>query len=176
MPRLNTISPDKAVGHTAEVYGAIKKSLGSVPNLFQAMGTNADVLQTFLGLGPSLKLLSGSEQEAIALTVAQKNNCNYCLAAHTLLGTMNGLSKEETLRIRRGQSENDKRQALIRFVGEVVAEKGHVSDATIEGFRAAGYTDAHVPEVMLAIVINIYTNYFNHINQTVVDFPSVEKI
>jgi AhpD family alkylhydroperoxidase len=176
MSRIQAIKPESATGHTAEVYGAIKKALGGVPNLFQGIGANSYVLQTFLGLGPSLKLLSGKEQETIALVTAQKNNCEYCLAAHTMLGKMQGLSKEETLQIRQGKSQDTKQQALIRFVNEIVSEKGHVSDASLAELRAVGYTDAHVPEILLAVVINIYTNYFNHINQTVVDFPAAEKI
>lgn len=176
MPRLNAITPAQATGHTAEVYSAIKKSLGKVPNLYQGIGVNSNVLQTVLSIGPSLKLLNGTEQETIALAVAQLNNCDYCLAAHTLLGGMNGLKKEETIRIRQGKSEDSKRQVLVQLVIEIVREKGHVSDNTLNEFRSVGYTDAHVPEVLLSVVQNIYTNYFNHINRTEVDFPAAEKI
>jgi AhpD family alkylhydroperoxidase len=176
MSRIQAVTPAQATGHTAEVYSAIKKSLGSVPNLFQGIGVNSNVLQTFLGLGPSLKLLNGTEQETIALVVAQKNDCDYCLAAHTVLGGMHGLPKEETIRIRKGRSEDGKRQSLIRLVQEIVTEKGRVSDQSLGDFRSAGYTDAHIPEVLLSVVQNIYTNYFNHMNQTEVDFPAAEKI
>lgn len=176
MSRIQAVTPEAATGHTAEVYGNIKKAMGSVPNLFQAIGVNSNVLQTILGIGPSLKLLNGQEQETIALAVAQKNGCEYCLSAHTLVGTMQGLSKDETINIRKGKSQDSKRQALINFVNEVVSEKGHVTDATLNNLRGAGYTDAHIPEVTLAISLNLFTNYYNHINKTVVDFPPVEKI
>ena len=176
MSRIKGISPEAATGHTAEVYGNIKKALGKVPNLFQGIGVNSNALQTFLGIGPSIKLLSGAEQETIALVVAQKNNCSYCLAAHTLLGSMHGLNKDESIRIRKGASSDSKRQALINLVNEIVVEKGHVSDKALNDFRGVGYTDAHIPEVLLSVVQNIYTNYFNHINQTEVDFPAAEKI
>ncbi len=176
MTRIKSITPDQATGHTAEVYGAIKKALGGVPNLFQGVGVNSNVLQTYLGLGPSLKLLSGAEQETIALVTSQKNNCDYCIAAHTVLGGMMGLKKEETLAIRKGNSADTKRQALVSFVSEVVSEKGRVSDRTLENLKQVGYTDAHVPEILLAIVATTFTNYFNHVNQTELDFPAADKI
>lgn len=176
MSRIKAIVPDQATGHTAEVYSAIKKSLGKIPNLFQAIGVNSHALQTLLGIGPSLKTLTGVEKETIALVVAQKNSCNYCLSAHTLLAGMHGISKEESLNIRKGNPQGNKQRALVAFVSEVVTEKGHVSDKVLREFKEAGYTDSQIPEVLFAIVENIYTNYFNHINQTEVDFPLVEKV
>ena len=176
MSRIKAIKPEEATGHTAEVYSAIKKSLGGVPNLFQALGVNSQALQTLLGIGPSLKTLTGAERETIALVVAQKNNCGYCLSAHTVLAGMHKLSNEEIINIRKGQPSNSKQKALVNFVNEVVVEKGHVSDRTLNEFRAAGYTDAQIPDVLFAVVENFYTNFFNHINQTEIDFPVVEKI
>ncbi len=176
MSRIKSITPEQATGHTAEVYSAITKALGKVPNLFQAVGVNSNALQTLLGIGPSLKTLSGSEKETIALVVAQKNNCNYCLSAHTVLAGMHGISKEETLNIRMGKPQGSKQQALVNFVGEIVTEKGHVSDKALNEFKAAGYSDAQVPDILFAVVENIYTNYFNHINRTEIDFPVAEKV
>lgn len=176
MSRINAISPEQATGHTAEVYSAITKALGKVPNLFQAIGVNSNALQTLLGIGPSLKTISGAEKETIALVVAQKNNCGYCLAAHTVLAGMHKISKEETLNIRKGNPEGQKQKALVNFVSEIVTEKGHVSDKTLNEFRAAGYSDAQIPDVLFAVVENFYTNFFNHINRTEVDFPAAEKI
>lgn len=176
MSRINAITPEQATGHTAEVYSAITKALGKVPNLFQAIGVNSNALQTLLGIGPSLKTLTGAEKETIALVVAQLNNCGYCLSAHTLLAGMHGISKDETLNIRKGNSQNSKQKALINFVSEIVMEKGHVSDKTFSEFKEAGYTDAHIPDVLLAVVENFYTNFFNHINKTEIDFPLAEKV
>jgi len=178
MTRLKTITPEEATGETANVYGAIKSALGGIPNIFQGIANSPRALGIFLSIGEGLKsgLLSGAEQELIALAVAQKNSCEYCLSAHTVLGKMNGLNEQQMLDIRRGNSEDSKRQALIKLVSEIVSEKGHISDATLDNFRGQGYTDAHVPEVLLSIVQNIYTNYFNHINKTVVDFPKPPSI
>lgn len=179
MSRLKKVSVEAAEGKTAELYSAIKGSLGGVPNLFQALGNNPRALEIFLGIGGGLKggHLSGVEQGAIALTVAQFNGCDYCLAAHTAIGSgVLKLSNEEMSANRKGTSTDKKRQALIELTRQIVGEKGHVSDSALASFRAAGYTDAHVPEVLLAVIQNVFTNYFNNLNRTEVDFPAAPKI
>lgn len=178
MARLKSVKVEEAQGKTVELYSAIKGSLGGVPNLFQSLGNSPKALETFLGIGGGLKgsLLSGPEQGAIALVVAQANSCDYCLAAHTVLGGMQKLSPEEMAANRKGTSNDSKRKALIELTKEIVSEKGRVSDKSLSNFRSAGYTDAHVPEVLLSVIQNIYTNYFNNLNQTEIDFPLAPKI
>lgn len=176
MSRLQKITVEQATGHTAEVYGAIKKALGGVPNLFQSVGVNSSVLQTYLGIGPSLKLLSGAEQETVALITSQANQCDYCLAAHTVLGKMHGLKKEETLEIRQGRGSQSQQQALVSFTFEAIQKQGKISDETLNNLRQAGYTDAHIPEILMVIAATTFTNFFNSINQTEIDFPAAEKI
>lgn len=175
MSRLKSVPLDEASGLTADLYSAIKSQLGGVPNLFQFLGVSPKVLESYLGMGPAQTSLTGAEKETIALVVAQANSCNYCLAAHTVLGKMNGLNEEETISIRQGKSADRKRSALIQLAGEIVREKGHVSDQTFQNFKAAGYSEAQIPEVVLAVVQNIFTNYFNHVNKTEVDFPAAPK-
>lgn len=176
MSRLKSISVENATGHTAALYSDIKRNLGGVPNLFQALGPSPKVLENYFAMSAAQSSLSGGEKALIALAVAQVNSCDYCLAAHTVLGGMSKLSAEEMTAARRGESPNEKRDALVKFAREIVLEKGRVSDQTLENFLAAGYTEAQVPEVVLGVAQNIFTNYFNHVNQTDVDFPAVPKL
>lgn len=49
--------------------------------------------------------------------VSQSNGCGYCVAAHSLLGKIAGLSEEAVRQIRAGQPTGDaKRDALVRFL------------------------------------------------------------
>lgn len=178
MSRLENVKPDKAVGDLAETYSAIKKQMGGVVNLFQALGNSSQALNGYLTIGGLLKSghLSATELETIALVSAQTNGCEYCTSAHTTLGKMAGLSQETMISIRKGQGENDKSSALITFVREILSERGRVSDQTVNRLKTAGFTDAQIPEIFLAIAQNVYTNYFNNFNQTEVDFPAVTKI
>ena len=68
---------------------AVKNLLGSVPNLFRIVSNSPQALEGYLGLNGALGkgLLDGQTRERIALAVAQINGCDYCLAAHSYLGT-----------------------------------------------------------------------------------------
>lgn len=176
MSRIKATTPEQATGQTAELYKAIKGQLGSVPNLFQALGQTPLVLQTYLGLSGAQTSLSGAEKELIALVVAEANGCEYCLAAHTALGKMNKLSESEIIAARKGDSLDSKRDALLKLTQEIVAKRGNISDQNFASFIAAGYSEKQIPEIVLAVSQNVFTNYLNNINHTEIDFPRAEKL
>ena len=176
MSRLNSVSIEQATGHTADLYSAIKSQLGGVPNIFLSLGSSPKVLETYLGMGSALDSLSGSEKESIALVVAQTNACEYCLAAHTLLGKKSGLSDGEVIAARKGGAGHLKKDALVKLAQEIVTKKGNISDQAFNNFLAAGYKESQVSEVVLCVAQNIFTNYFNHVNKTEIDFPAAVKI
>ena len=39
--------------------------------------------------------------------------------------------------------------------------------------RSAGYDDAQVIEIVLHVALNTWTNYFNEVAKTDIDFPAV---
>lgn len=178
MSQLKSIKLEEATGQTAKLYSAIKGALGGVPNLFQGLGISPRALEAYLNIGGALKggLLSGQDQEAIALTVSAKNGCNYCQAAHTVLGKMNGLTEDEMKSNRSGSSKDTKRVHLIRLVSEIVENKGSVSFSALQAFKSAGYTDEHIPEILLTVVQTAFTNYYNELNKTDLDFPAAPKL
>jgi AhpD family alkylhydroperoxidase len=176
MSRIKPILVNQAAGQTEQLYNAINSQLGMVPNLFQTMGVTPKVLETYLGLSSVQLSLSGAEKELIALVVSEKNGCGYCLSAHTVLGKLNKLSDDEIILARKGQSKNVKYNSLLMLVAEVISNKGNVSDDTIAQFKANGYSTNQLPEIMLAVVQNIFTNYLNNLNRTEIDFPIAPKI
>jgi alkylhydroperoxidase family enzyme len=61
----------------------------------------------------------------------------------------------------------------VRFAATLVRAHGHVSDAELAAVRAAGYADAEIVEIVLAVALNTFTNYVNEVAQTAIDFPRV---
>ena len=49
-----------------------------------------------------------------------------------------------------------------------------MSDDDVASLRAAGTTDAELAEIVGAVALNMFSNYFNHVADTEVDFPEVE--
>ena len=96
MSRINTPAVETATGATAEVYAQIKKAAGKVPNTFAAIGALAPAaLNAMLAADGVLAAgsLSKQDQETIKLLVSEIAGCDYCVAAHSLLGKMTGLNR-----------------------------------------------------------------------------------
>lgn len=165
-----TPSPD-----VQKTLDGVKSKLGVVPNIFQTFAHSPAVLDFYMNgtgaLGKST--IPAKLRESIALTVAGQNTCDYCASAHTKIGQSLGASDDELAMNLNGQSQDAKSAAALTFASAVVVKQGRVSDADIQAFKDAGYSDAEVLEVVAIVAINIFTNYFNHVADTDVDFPFV---
>ncbi|MFT7638368.1 MAG: alkylhydroperoxidase family enzyme, partial [Pirellulaceae bacterium] len=58
----------------------------------------------------------------------------------------------------------------------IVDARANVSDADVEEVRTAGVSDAEIAEIVGLVSLNIYTNYFNHVAGTEVDFPAAPEL
>jgi uncharacterized peroxidase-related enzyme len=175
MARINPIDHGSATGQAKDLLDGVKAQLGVVPNIFATFVQSPKVLEGFLALNGALSqgLLSPQLREQIALTVAGANNCDYCASAHTALGKGAGVASDELARNLRGQSNDWATQAVLTFVSKVVEHRGQVSDADVDNLRAANFTDGEIVEIVTHIGANLFTNYFNHIAATDIDFPIV---
>lgn len=178
MPRINPLTETTTSPEAKEIFVQLKKSLGKVPNIYATMAHSPTTLKGMLAYGVALKkgVFSSKEVEAIGLAVGQENNCNYCLAAHTLMGKGAGWSEEETHSIRLGNPADKKIKALTDLAREIVRSKGLPAQESIDAFLAAGYNQAALVELIAWVAHNIFTNYFNHIAETEVDFPPAKEI
>jgi uncharacterized peroxidase-related enzyme len=155
---------------------AVKKMLGSVPNLFRMVATSPAALEGYLGMLGALSkgALPAATHERIALTVAEANGCDYCLSAHAWLGkNVARLDDAEMAANRTGSSLDAHANAAVRFARQIMERRGHVSDADVRAVRDAGYTDAQVIEIVQHVALNTWTNYVNSVARTVIDFPVV---
>jgi uncharacterized peroxidase-related enzyme len=175
MNRLHTIEINDATGETAQLFAAIKQAVGKVPNAYRAIGSNAPaVLGHVLQTGAVLKQgeLSAREQEAINLAVSEVSACDYCLAAHSLTGKMAGFSVDQLHELRQGTFSGDaKLDALVKFAVRLVKTSGTVPAEAVESVKKAGYSDRQIVEIILAVSAILFTNMFNRVNDTVLDFP-----
>jgi uncharacterized peroxidase-related enzyme len=176
MPRLNVVEPAQAEGKAKELFeGPLK---GKHLNIFKGMANSGAALDAYVSLSGALanSTLSPAEREAIALTLAEANQCEYCTAAHTMIGKSVGLSEADTLALRGGSVSDPKLAALRSFVIALRERQGAVSDDELAAIRSAGYDDGHVAEMVACYAMNIYTNYFNHVNDTAVDLPAAPEL
>jgi uncharacterized peroxidase-related enzyme len=158
---------------------AVKKQLGSVPNLFRLTAISPATLEGYLSLNGALGkgTLTPATRERIALAVSEINNCNYCLAAHSYLGkNLAKLSDAEVTANRKGRSSDAKAEAAIAFAVKVTKARGAVAENDLAAVIAAGYSNAEALEIVAHVALNTLTNYINIVFKTDVDFPEVPKL
>ena len=178
MNRIAPIHPENATGATKEHLEGVQKKLGMVPNMMRTMATAPKVLEGYLQLSGALGggTLPAKVREQIALTVAQANGCEYCLAAHTAIGGMVGLSAEQIYDSRVGTAVDSRTNAILMLAHAIVNERGNLDDAQFQAARNAGLDDTAMAEVAANVALNVFTNYFNNLARTEVDFPAVAPI
>jgi uncharacterized peroxidase-related enzyme len=178
MTRLHTIAPADAIGPAATLFGAIKNAIGMVPNAYATVGSNSPVaLKAALGLDAALRdtSLTAKHGEIIKLAVSATVGCDYCVAAHTLMGKKAGLTPAAMLAIRRGGGSGDAAtDALAHFARLLVSTTGTVPVEEVDAVKAAGYSDAQIVDTMLAIASITFTNLLNRVNDTTLDFPAAD--
>ncbi|MGP1273179.1 MAG: carboxymuconolactone decarboxylase family protein [Phycisphaerales bacterium] len=177
MPRLTTIDPAQTTGEAKEIFDGPLK--GKHLNIFKGMANSPAGLRFYLGASGALggASLSAKEQEVVQLVFAQANDCGYCQAAHTAIGKGAGLSEAQTVAARKQADLGDaKLTALAKFAAALHEKRGFVSDEDLAAFKAAGYNDGAVVEVIATAALATYTNWFNHVNETPVDLPTPPAI
>ncbi|SEI67505.1 carboxymuconolactone decarboxylase family protein [Paraburkholderia diazotrophica] len=177
MGRLNSQSVSEATGQAADLFAGIKRAVGMVPNAYVDIGTNSPAaLQVLLSTGDALGkgALSRKEVEAIKLAISGVADCDYCLAAHSLAARKAGIAADDIAALREGRDSADARlNAIAAFARAVFTTRGTVPVEVVDAVKAAGYSNQQIVETLLAIADITFTNLFNRVNDTVVDFPKV---
>ncbi|WP_193213790.1 carboxymuconolactone decarboxylase family protein [Luteolibacter marinus] len=175
MNRLNIVPTEGAPEEIATLYGAVKQKLGLVPNMVKALGNSRAALEGYLSLSGALSggRLPAATREKIALRVAELNRCGYCLSAHTAIGGLLKIPASALTGARAGYSADAREQAILDLVEAIVETRGNVADAAYRAAVGAGLDEEAITEVAANVALNVFTNYFNRLAATEIDFPEV---
>jgi uncharacterized peroxidase-related enzyme len=176
MPRITTVTPDDTPLKSQPLLDAVEKKFGHVPNMIRTLAHSPAGLGFYLAQTQALAggNLEPRLREKIALAVAGINDCDYCACAHTLAGKARGIDPTELASNLAGRSADRQTQAALDFVTQILVTKGHVGDDALVAVREAGYDNNAIVEIVAHVGMNIFTNYFNHIAETVIDFPLIK--
>lgn len=155
-----------------DILTAVQKKFGFLPNLLGELAAAPAALKAYTTLNELLgqTSLTPVAQQVVLVAASMTNGCHYCVAAHTAGVTMAGLADDQVGALRSGGPLADpKLEALRLFTTAVVEHRGHVSDADLQKFLAAGYEPAQVFEVLLGVTMKTLSNYSNHIAHTPLD-------
>jgi uncharacterized peroxidase-related enzyme len=153
----------------------IHTAFGTVPQMFRAVANSPAALKSMWGSFGALGsgVLGAKLSELIAVAVADRNACEYCLAAHTALGRKAGASAQELQAAQAGESSDPRANAALRFALKLVDARGQVGEGDVQALRGAGFSDEEVVEVVAHVALNLFTNYVNIALAVPVDFPAV---
>jgi len=176
MSRIAALDPETTLGESRPIFDAIHRKLGMVPMMMRVMGNSPAVLNAYLSFSEALaKNVIGSKlTELIALTVVNKNSCEYCTTAHVFIAShILKLDHEIIALALEGRASSKKLQSALSFVTELVEKNGNVSDQTIQNMRLEGFTDSDIIEISACTALNMFTNIINNISKPEIDFPKI---
>jgi AhpD family alkylhydroperoxidase len=172
VPTRDAVSPANQA-----IFDSLKGKLGFVPNLYATMAHSDTALASYLALQSAKSSISGKAREVVNLVVSEVNACEYCLAAHTVIGRMHGFSDEQILEIRGGRARWDARlDALAVLARSIAGNRGHADPAALQAFFDAGWTQANLVDAIVTIGDKVVTNYLHSTTRVPVDFPAAPPL
>lgn len=173
---MQLVQLDNATDSQKELLIKAKKENKMIPNMYKAMANSPILLKSYLTAYKDFREhsdFSPAEQEVVFLTISVENNCNYCMAAHSLLADMvSKVPPSVTDAIRDGKEITDiKLKNLAEFTVIMVNKRGNPSEEDVKKFFESGYNEKHILDIILAISIKTLSNYVNHVFYTELDAP-----
>lgn len=175
MSRIPLLAASDTHGERQQLLAQIHGAFGATPAMFRAVAHSSAALKSMWGSFSALGagVIPAKLGEQIAVAVAQRNACHYCLAAHTLLGRKAGATADEMAAAQRGESADARTAAALRFALRLVEARGQVDAAEVQALRDAGFSDEEAVEIVAHVALNLFTNYVNLAFDVPVDFPAV---
>lgn len=176
MSRIPLIDPVHASGERRALLDQVQAAFGATPAMFRAVANSPAALKSMWGSFGALGggVIPAKLAEQIAVAVADRNGCEYCLAAHTALGRKAGASAAEMAAAQQGESSDAATAAALRFALKLVEQRGQVGEADVQALRGAGFSDEQIVEILAHVALNLFTNYVNVAFDVPLDFPAVK--
>lgn len=178
MQRLNLFNPQLAQGRTKELLDAVEQAFGTVPNTVRVMANSAAVLDSFVSFGTAMGGAKIGEKlhNQVKLNTSEANSCDYCTSILCAVGPTAGLTADDILVGRTGNSADHRTEAAIQFAQAVLENRGKVSDGQLADVRDAGFDDGEIVEIVASVVLGCFTNFLNNVADTELDIPQAEPV
>lgn len=165
-------TPETAPDDSKPLLAGSLKGFGMIPNLHAVLAESPEALNAYKTLTQLVvsSSLSTEERHVAWLVINVENDCRYCVPAHTFLAKKDGVREDVIAAVREDREIPDARlEALRKFAKALTVKRGHVDDAEVDAFVAAGYTKRNVFDLLLVLSHKVLSNYTNHVAHTPVD-------
>ena len=163
--RLGRRDVGEAVG---EIYDRYVRQRGNVPNMFRTVAHRPEILQTMIAHMEAVLntgTLPTSLKELVIVRTSQMNNCEYCLASHSLLARKLGYSDAQIAALptfERSAAFNAREKAALRLAERLTRNAGPLDDTELAELKAH-FTEGELVELMAASGLFNYFNRFNNL-------------
>ena len=108
MSRIAPVGSPNGNAKLAATLAQVKTSLGKLPNSFATLANAPVALDGYFSLSKTLSQgrLSAHHRELLSLAIAQENECQYCLSAHTATAKAGGITASDVVKAREGKSDD----------------------------------------------------------------------
>ena len=177
MSKFNVPTREEVSENNKAIFDNLEKAVGFVPNLYATYAYSENALANYLTLSNAKTSLKAKEKEVVNLAVSEANACNYCLAAHTAIGKMNGFSEDQILELRAGQASFDSRlDALARLARNLTVNRGAADEAVVDNFFNQGWSKENLIDTIVLVGDKTISNYLHKTTQVPVDFPEAQAL
>jgi uncharacterized peroxidase-related enzyme len=114
--------------------------------------------------------LAPLEREVVAMTMAVKNGCHYCVSLHQRLLRMLEAPAGMSEALQQGRAlDSPKLEAVRVFTLALLERTGNVSEEAWQQFLAAGFDRAAALEVVVGVAAYTLTTFANRLTQAPLD-------
>ncbi len=178
MQRVHSVNPQVAQGRTKELLDTVQQAFGMIPNTAKVMANSPAVLDSFLAFSTAMGKVQIGEKlhNQVKLNTSETNTCDYCTSILCAIAPSAGLSADDILAGRTGNSEDLRTDAALKFSEAVLESRGKVSDEQLAAVREAGFGDSEIVEIVASVVLGCFTNFLNNVADTELDIPKAEPV
>jgi uncharacterized peroxidase-related enzyme len=163
---------DAAPSASAAILAEVQKSWGFVPNLHRVLAISPAALEAYTTLWQIAEKtgFTAVERNVAYLAIIFENECTYCMAGHSNLSRMAHVEPDHIAAVRNDEPISDARlEALRRFAALITRNRGIASDEEVAAFKAAGFDNQSVLDVLVLAATKLLSNYTNHLADTPLD-------
>ncbi|KKJ78703.1 carboxymuconolactone decarboxylase [Kiloniella litopenaei] len=150
------------------------EAFGMIPNLIAVMAEAPATLEAYQTLHSLFQQTSFDAEELTVVwqTINVEHECHYCVPAHTAIAHMMKVDAGIIDALRnKTDLPTEKLQVLRRTTLALVKNRGRLAPSDVQAFKAVGYENKQLLEIVLGISQKVISNYTNHLAETPVDEP-----
>ncbi|MBT3548744.1 MAG: carboxymuconolactone decarboxylase family protein [Gammaproteobacteria bacterium] len=168
--KIHTI--ETAPDDSKEILKKVSDKYDFIPNALAIMAESPAMLDSYMTMNDIFEKtsLSETERQIILMTNANKNECTYCMAAHTTISQMAKVPDDVIESLRDNKPIKDaKLEALRKFAKIINETRGWPTKSDVDEFLAAGYNNEVILDIIVGTSIKVLSNYTNHVSNAKID-------